>query len=298
MKTSCLSGLFAAISSLAFGLWLFAKDPAIAGLSEQEKATARDEAVFGANVLVVERGSAGNTIGGAGPSLLSMADVDSIAAKCPSVVAVAPASASLSHGAEDETRRWLSKAASAAIWDYHVPSADFRSWLDEGKRLSDPEPVLRGMLERREKTADIALVAYALGFLGNRNSVPPLVNALGSGDWAQRAFSAVALGELRDARAAEPLGKLLLGDPNATVRANAVVALGKIRGPAALRFLQKAQGDDDPFVARIAKELLSADAPNPTPASARVSTTDSCHCECVVLSHGRRLWRPRLRRFR
>ncbi len=207
-------------------------------------------------------------------------------------------SASLSNAAEDETRRWLAKAASAAIYDYHVPSADFRSWLDEGKRLPDPEPVLRGMLERREKTADLALVAYALGFLGNRNSVPPLVNALGSGDWTLRALSAVALGELRDARAAEPLGKLLVADPNATVRANVVVALGKIRGPAALRFLEKAEEDDDSFVARIAKELLSTDAPNPARGSAGVSTTDSCHCECVVLLHGRRFWRPGLRRFR
>lgn len=158
---------------------------------------------------------------------------------------------------EREIREWLGRANSWAIFHPRIPSENFNVWLADGKKFSAPEPVLRDFLQRRDPTVDLPLVAYALGFFGNSKSTHVLIGALDSEVLMLRLLSAASLGELRDVRAVEPLGKLYLVEPDENVRLNIVVALSRIGGAAALNYLNVAAAkDDDPFVAETAAEGL------------------------------------------
>lgn len=75
-------------------------------------------------------------------------------------------------------------------------------------------------------------------------AVPLLIDELRRPDSLSRRQAAVALGDIGDARAVEPL-IVLLKDPNALIRRHAVKALGKIRDLRALVPLIKVLGNKD-----------------------------------------------------
>jgi hypothetical protein len=75
-----------------------------------------------------------------------------------------------------------------------------------------------------------AAAAEALGKIGDRRAVEPLILALTDKDWGVRLNAAVALGEIGDARALGPLS-VALKDSDHDVRTWAAQALYKIHNP-------------------------------------------------------------------
>jgi HEAT repeat protein len=192
------------------------------------------------------------------------------------VITVVSGGAKTGRADEEEVRRWLARASSAHMWYIYAPSEEFNVWLPRGKRLCGVEPALRTLLATRDQTVDLPLVAYALGFLGNSNSVPVLIGTINSEDWALRILSVVALGELRDVRAVKPLGSLLGVERDVNVRANIVVALRKIGGATAVSFLETAARDEDAFVRKIAKDALTTNECDSSVRKPRLSKPRNC----------------------
>jgi HEAT repeat protein len=89
-----------------------------------------------------------------------------------------------------------------------------------------------------------AAVALALGLLGDRRGVGPLVLALEDSDAEVRTMAANALGQLCDGQALEPL-ILALKDPDREVRAMAAEALGLLHDKRALAPLLAALRDKE-----------------------------------------------------
>lgn len=96
--------------------------------------------------------------------------------------------------------------------------------------------------------------AIALGEIGDDRAIPPLIELLGDSDRFVQSRAAYALGEF-GARAT-PLLCLALATGNPSVRRGAVLALQKIRDPAALDDLLRAAGDPDGSVRTAALEAL------------------------------------------
>ena len=94
---------------------------------------------------------------------------------------------------------------------------------------------------REDRCADAAV---ALGEIGDRRAVEPLIMALGAGNEAMSAAAAMALGKLKDALAVEPLIRAL-SDRAGDVRANAAKALGEIGDRRAVEPLIAALHDQD-----------------------------------------------------
>ena len=86
--------------------------------------------------------------------------------------------------------------------------------------------------------------AEALGEIGDKRAVEPLIKALGDDDPLVRDHAASALGEIGDKRAVEPLIKVLEDDVS-DVRMWAAYALGEIGDKRAVGPLIKALGDED-----------------------------------------------------
>ena len=80
------------------------------------------------------------------------------------------------------------------------------------------------------QSATRLLAAWALGHIGDKRALKPLISALGDGDWSVRMRAADALGELKDRSAIEHL-VALLSDENSTVRRHTVTALSRIGDP-------------------------------------------------------------------
>jgi hypothetical protein len=77
-----------------------------------------------------------------------------------------------------------------------------------------------------------------------RPAVPQLIHELKSQDPLVRRHAAEALGEIRDTRAIDPLGRVLK-DKDALIRRHAVKALGKIGDPRAVPLLAEILNDPD-----------------------------------------------------
>jgi HEAT repeat protein len=99
--------------------------------------------------------------------------------------------------------------------------------------------------------------AEALGAIGDRAAVDPLVEVLSDRDeeWSIRTAAARSLGRLGDARAVEALATVL-NDMNAHVRHMAVVALGQIGTAETIEPLESALGDGDGATRFAAAEAL------------------------------------------
>ena len=97
--------------------------------------------------------------------------------------------------------------------------------------------------------------AEALGKLGDKRAVDPLINALSDDDFWVRLSAAEALGRLGDTRAVDPLIKML-SDDYSGVRRDAAEALGLLADKRAVDPLIEALADNDSHVRREAAEAL------------------------------------------
>lgn len=91
----------------------------------------------------------------------------------------------------------------------------------------------------------VAASARALGLIGDRRAVGPLVALLGDGHDDVRAAAAFSLGQLGAAEAVAPLIRLL-GDTDHHVRADASHALGKLGAPAVAPLLSLLARQEQP----------------------------------------------------
>jgi len=96
---------------------------------------------------------------------------------------------------------------------------------------------------------------FALGELGDKRAVEPLIKALKDPDWIVRCDVAIALGALGDECAVEPL-IYALKDPSEFVRKDAAVALRKLGDERAVEPLIKALKDFDKEMQWRAAEAL------------------------------------------
>jgi HEAT repeat protein len=102
--------------------------------------------------------------------------------------------------------------------------------------------------------------AWALGQMGDRRAVGPLIELLEQGRyWPARLNAAAALGRLRDPAAFAALREVLLqtDDPTAP-RAAAAAALGALGDHRAIAALNDRLQDGDPYVRRGARSGLRA----------------------------------------
>ena len=129
-------------------------------------------------------------------------------------------------------------------------------WLEEGRKISGIEFALRELLRRNDPNVELPQVAFALGFLGDDDSIAALTGSLSHQNYKVRLQAAVALGELGANNAVDNLCHVALADDSENVRANAVVALGKIGGPKAISCLETALNDKSSFVAKGARRTL------------------------------------------
>jgi len=139
------------------------------------------------------------------------------------------------------------------------PHFSYQNWIEEGRKLPHVVDVLVELLHKQNMTPTGAgeRIAYALGWVGDNRAVADLVEALMSRQLTLRAESAAALGRIDDPRALAPLTRLVQSEKeDATVRANAAIALGQLGGAEAEAVLRKAAVDPDSFVARAATEGL------------------------------------------
>ena len=97
--------------------------------------------------------------------------------------------------------------------------------------------------------------AYALGRLGDKRAVDPLIKALADDDFYVRWGAVWALGRLGDKRAADPLVKAL-ADKVSNVRKAAAEALEQLGDKRAVDPLIEALSDDDIWVRNAAEEAL------------------------------------------
>ena len=79
---------------------------------------------------------------------------------------------------------------------------------------------------------------WALGTIGDPRARPPLLESLADSDPGLRKTAAFALGEMGDPKSAEPLRRLL-EDPVADVRWNAALALARLNDTAAIPVLRR-----------------------------------------------------------
>lgn len=100
-------------------------------------------------------------------------------------------------------------------------------------QLQDTEPA------ENDLRAD---AAFALGQLGSKEALEPLIEALRDEDTVIRTEAAGALGGVRDSRAVEPLIRALY-DPQWEVRSNAALSLGALADARALPHLLTALED-------------------------------------------------------
>jgi HEAT repeat protein len=69
----------------------------------------------------------------------------------------------------------------------------------------------------------------ALGRLGDKRAVDPLIVALSDPDPAVRTGAALSLGELGEKKAIEPLDKLLAAEKNENVREQVEIAIKQLK---------------------------------------------------------------------
>lgn len=100
----------------------------------------------------------------------------------------------------------------------------------------------------------VLLIRAVASVMHNRrvNSELPRLSSASATD---RREAAAALGDLKDARAVEPLIRTL-GDPDPSIRRNTAEALGKIRDPRAVNALMTELRDTDASVSKAARESL------------------------------------------
>jgi hypothetical protein len=164
---------------------------------------------------------------------------------------------------EDQVRQWLARKGYndevniKAVEGPRPPLVTWDNWTAEGEKILNLEPVLRKLLLTRDPFVELPQVAKALAWVGNGYSVPALIDCLNDQDCFLRMEAAHALGRLGDEPAIEPLGRLFAIEPDENVRSSIVNALERIGGPDAVKHLQTAAKDKNPWVAGKAKDALN-----------------------------------------
>jgi hypothetical protein len=115
---------------------------------------------------------------------------------------------------------------------------------------------LIAVLKNDSKSCLHSAAAYALGIIGDKKAVEPLIKALNDTVSDVRWGAASALGKINDARAVAPLIKVL-ADEDSFVRRAAVEALGEIRNKSAIAPLIEALKDKDEKVCSCAAVALA-----------------------------------------
>ena len=116
------------------------------------------------------------------------------------------------------------------------------------------KPLIAALKDRYSQRRQGA--AVALGEIGDPRAVEPLITiALGDEDEEVRWAAAGALGRIKDPRAVEPL-IAALRDEDRRIREGAARTLGKIKDPRAVKPLIVALRDEDPDVRRRAARAL------------------------------------------
>lgn len=155
---------------------------------------------------------------------------------------------------------WLEQVPFADLDNHHKPvrvAIDWDSWFRTGREIVGIEGLLRKFLREQDGRVYLPQVAYALGWIGTRDSTPELIRALGARDLMLRIEAAAALGRVGDNRGVAPLCHLAEYDDNINVRANAYLSLGKLGDMFAKPVLINALKDRSQFVVDCAKEALT-----------------------------------------
>jgi HEAT repeats len=142
------------------------------------------------------------------------------------------------------------------------PNFSYEDWFARGRSLPGNIETLIELLEQEDLThpsGNGMRAAYALGWIGDkrRRGVDALLRCLGSKDRALRIEATSALGRQGDATVLPILEKLLTNNKeDINVRANACIAVGRLRVPSSEVLLRQTLHDSDPFLVRCAEEAL------------------------------------------
>jgi hypothetical protein len=174
--------------------------------------------------------------------------------------------AALSNDQQEDTRQrvieWLNKIDFAQEDSPYAPSLStqpsYEVWLDEGRRFIGHAEItaLDTLFRQGDSHIDRAQIAYVLGWVGNRQSVENLMEAIGDANANVRIEVVASLGRLGDARAVTGLCEAALKDTNANVRANAASSLSRFPTQASRGCLRKALDDESPFVRQMARRSI------------------------------------------
>jgi len=132
-------------------------------------------------------------------------------------------------------------------------------YVRAGKGLDQTIDRLVKRMEKERNILNQADAVTALGMIGNRRAVAPLIKYLKTGKRNHIRVNAVkALGRIGDKKAVPVLIEALEKDSYLYVRAQAARALGEMKVEEALPALEKALEDDEPSVRRAAAYALRA----------------------------------------
>jgi HEAT repeat protein len=133
------------------------------------------------------------------------------------------------------------------MWFFKITPEKVQKWKE------------RGQVEKLIKALKVYGVRRkavgALGEIGDKRAVEPIIELLGAYDRKVRMSAAKALGKIGDKKAVEPLIRTLR-DKDELVRRNAVSALGEIVDKRAVEPLIKALGDEDEIVRGMSAKAL------------------------------------------
>lgn len=126
----------------------------------------------------------------------------------------------------------------------------------DGAETRDVHSLLRTLCDKKRSPSQRMQAATALGKIGDRTAVEPLINALKDRDRGVRIQVIKALGDIGDHRSTEQV-LTMLNDQDDETRLEAVIALGKIGDPRAVEpLIEKLKGSDYFYVRKKAAYTL------------------------------------------
>jgi hypothetical protein len=157
---------------------------------------------------------------------------------------------------------WLQKMKSTRDIDNHhleqnkiLHESSFVQWIEEGRKINNISILLSDILNEKNTHVDLSLVAFALGYLGNKESASALIDSLKSDDPYVKIEASLALGRLCISNSIHILCEISRKDDNPSVRANALIALGNFDTPEVRACVESALDDQDDFVKDVAHDI-------------------------------------------
>jgi hypothetical protein len=142
------------------------------------------------------------------------------------------------------------------------PNFSYEEWFAKGKSIPGSEEGLIQLLlseDALRPSGNGARAAYALGWIGDKSKrvVDALLTSLRSKDPGLRIEAVSALGRQGNADVLPLVEALLTNETeDVNVRANACIAIGRLRVPSSESLLRRMLQDRNPFLARSAQEAL------------------------------------------